>query len=236
MKQSDVTRTVHRIVERARRHYKGEPEGILSTLPLTHHAAERGEKSIVYCTKPLILFNYATTARIVTRHCSIFGKYGIPALAQIRIVAEETGRTNRAVAFVGDLDPLDLTIWRLWSSELVGKAHNQQWRYVGIDDESLARIEKLGASYESSWLRMTRGEMRHVNELLSSPNDWADILGPKCLTRLTEGWKLELEGFLALLCANEAGCQWWAKRLIGAANLVGSRVAESRSRGRRRHS
>ncbi|MHB1846508.1 MAG: hypothetical protein ACYCWW_16930 [Deltaproteobacteria bacterium] len=132
-------------------------------------------------------------------------RYGLPTTMAIEMLSSTLKKWCLHAEFVGDLDPLDLTIF---ASYYCGDSNLTQpqkaalpMRYLGIDDQWLEICEQnLRAAYRPAGIsaisfEMSPAERRHfeiVEELLGGQLEkW---VGPRCVSLLRSGQKVELEG------------------------------------------
>jgi hypothetical protein len=132
---------------------------------------------------------------------AIINRYGVPPKAYVDAalhVAQSFGA--RGLAFVGDLDPLDLTAFAVLRENAGREAH--RIRYLGVGDDwldlcarsLLRRVDRsLSTSYPYT-LKMTAFELAHLQRLLRHVPDLAAVVGPRSWELLASGMKVELEG------------------------------------------
>jgi hypothetical protein len=170
-------------------------------IPLTVYVPHRKALSplpLLYFTKDYLVSkwlareNFAVPANVVVRQ-------GVPSEQQCLMVRTIAKALGTRVAFVGDLDPLDLTIFaalRAGSSTLRRNTRTAApVFYAGIDDGWLAACERHATRGKRSMLiGMSDAEREHLAVLERSRVSVSEVAGPRCARLLASGWKLELEG------------------------------------------
>jgi hypothetical protein len=127
--------------------------------------------------------------------------YGLPSRNQLAFVADLTRRWKLPLGVVGDLDPLDLTVFlvlRAGDPELRFRTRaRRDVSWLGIDDQwlDLCRKSQRRSSPEGPAVRMTRPlEREHWQAVKGMMPEAGQVVGAACLELLEQGWKVELEG------------------------------------------
>ena len=138
----------------------------------------------VYSTKP----HCATAAKSEHREfdgLGFIGRYGLPwakDVAWIRRLLE-----GRRMAFLGDMDPVDLMIFAWWRASLAPG----QVGYLGAGDQYL---DRLGIEIpENYMIPLAPCERRSLPTLEAVCADYRELVGPGCFALLEAGLKIELE-------------------------------------------
>jgi hypothetical protein len=147
----------------------------------------------------------------------LYGHGGLPSAAACRHVAATARHFKIPVAFLGDLDPGDLTVLlalqrgdpRLTSGQALPV------RYLGIGDPWLRRFRREAPS---AWIELSAAEREHLRLLREIAPGLEALLGPKAIRLLDEGRKIELEGLLRHAPPGTA-----AGRAVRAMLLAGAR-------------
>lgn len=117
--------------------------------------------------------------------------YGIPGPAHVAAIARACSTPR--LRFVGDLDPLDLTIFLLLELEL--SAVGIHVEHVGVGKRWLqaCRASIRAGSRKLPVIEMSSLERFHWSKL-RDVRDWSSVLGADGMQLLEGGEKLELEG------------------------------------------
>lgn len=99
--------------------------------------------------------------------------------------------------FIGDLDPLDLATYATLAGP--GESPQKIATYLGVSDSWLERCERdlasqRGKSFQMACMHMDTDERDGFERLKQLPVDWTNVVGPRALSMLASGTKLELEG------------------------------------------
>jgi len=163
------------------------------TRPLAYLAPTRHCKGVVYTTKFAPVMD-ALTADGSSR-LAIFGRYGLFDRAYAGCVAHVAKRAGRVVCFLGDLDPLDLTVFLTLREALASE--KVAVRYCGVGDRWLEMCATVGRSSDGpAEIRMPLSdfEASHMRVLDTSGVDWDGVVGDQAMRLLRAGYKIELEG------------------------------------------
>jgi hypothetical protein len=124
-------------------------------------------------------------------HVTILTRYGVPSRGYIACLARAFSRGP--IEFVGDLDPLDLTVFLSLASRL--RAFRKVVRYVGVDSQWIERCRRYAKGSGSlPLIRMSGFEVAHWALLKATDVAWERIVGFQAFEVLNQGFKLELEG------------------------------------------
>jgi hypothetical protein len=126
--------------------------------------------------------------------------YGIPSRRQCELLRAHASVIGAPMRFVGDLDPLDLTVFaslRAGGASLRGpQAPAVPVAYTGIDDNWLRICESRLRDRElvNILIRQDATERKLLGELERVGVDIEALVGPRCAALLRDGLKLEIEG------------------------------------------
>lgn len=135
------------------------------------------------------------------RHISVFTRYGLVPRVYADVVRAEMRRTRaKELGVVGDLDPLDLTVFLLLRCGGLGRRQERislrvQW--LGVRDEWLAACDRQRRrARKGAWgtMEMTPFEVEHWRRLEELPVRWENVVGARSVELLRSGRKMELEG------------------------------------------
>jgi hypothetical protein len=126
---------------------------------------------------------------------TLLWRYGPLAPVHRRLVQSIVEQQNTPLAFVGDLDPLDLAVF----ATLVAEPEVPEGSFLGVSDAWLLRCEsdlahRQGRRLQQVCISMTTNERDGFERLLRLPVDWTRWIGPRAVALLHSGLKLELEG------------------------------------------
>jgi len=174
----------------------GDYEALLtgdSWPPFHVYRGQRHPRLLLYCTKNALLERWVLDDVFPATWIGI-AKYGLPTPDSLEEVRLHASGYRLPVMFVGDLDPLDLTIFSIIRQSM--PAH-----YLGIDDSwvALSDAHRRGRRpLASVCFKMTDLEREHwliARQLLP---DAERLVGPRCFALLESFVKLELEGAASL--------------------------------------
>jgi Domain of unknown function (DUF6968) len=126
--------------------------------------------------------------------------YGIPSKRHCELLRAHAKKIGRPFRFVGDLDPLDLTVFaslqRGGAPLRARAAPAVPVVYAGIDDAWLRSCERrLGdRPLRHVCIRQDATEQKLLRELVRAGINVEALVGPRCAALLGEGLKLEIEG------------------------------------------
>jgi len=167
-------------------------------LPLKIHLGHRPPRTWMLFTKEVIAAPWLRSGD-VPDDAAFLTRPGFPTEATRDLLAALAARWNRPLRFVGDLRPLDLSIYFAWRRGYPGTrgARDLPVRYCGIDDTWLdlcARSFKRGYRLESVLLPMGRFERTHLAVVETLLPELERLVGPRSLDLLRSGWTLHQEG------------------------------------------
>jgi hypothetical protein len=147
---------------------------------------------VIYSTKGDWLMTLA--AGSVPKDTTILWRYGPLDAHHRSVVRAIVGHAGPPVQFVGDLDPLDMATYATLSAEPGPLSAS----YLGVSDAWLDRCETDMSNHPSHSVRsvcipMNPTEREALTRLLRMPLDWSAIIGPRAVSLLQSGLKLELE-------------------------------------------
>ncbi len=176
-----------------------------SNPPLTYVQGSGPCERLYYMTKPILFKRLLPRARF-PGGIAAFVRYGLVP-SRYSVVVKETAirlRLDAPVAFVGDLDPYDLSVFlslHQGSPSLKRRTrYSPPIAYLGINDEWLDRCVRLSRPEVTRpeqlpvCIRMTDFERRHVDVLLRAAPQLRTVIGEGASALLERGYKLELEG------------------------------------------
>lgn len=192
---SELWRAFQRRVERTR---DGDYESLLPfPFPLKIWMGDRPPTRLLYVTKEL-LAEGLWSLRAFPPDWLMITRYGIPTRESLDCVHHLASGFRLPVLFVGDLDPLDLTIFAILRSGDPGLSPKSRRRldirYGGINDawlELATRYRK--PSCELSTIVMSRSEREHSELLERLLPDLENLIGPRSRAILGSGRKVEME-------------------------------------------
>lgn len=162
----------------------------------------KSPQALLFFTKSF-LFRYWQEQWPLPEHLFILVRYGLPTVEQWKLIRDLAARVRLPICFVGDLDPLDLTVFvalRSGDSELRHPSRRAlRISYCGIDDRWLTLAERhLSAEWKRHRsfpiIRMAPIELEHRDVILNLAPWLLDEIGPRSAELLRSGVKLELEG------------------------------------------
>ncbi len=125
-------------------------------------------------------------------------RYGLPSQAHVEWVRETGMRMGAKIVFVGDLDPLDLTIFAAWRSGnpafREGRERPLPIRYGGIADGWARRAGGFQEWSSRIRIAMQPFERDHWALLKRLLPDAEAHVGADCFRLLEGGHKVEIEG------------------------------------------
>ena len=153
-------------------------------------------RRLFYFTKPDLCSHWMLHGQFPPNWVAL-SRRGVPAAQYLEEIRGYSRRLALPVRFVGDLDPLDLTIYLMMirgSADLSLKgARPIKVEYHGVSDRWLA-LRRRGSSPIHGSLGMEPLERRHHDFVKEHLPDLEPLIGPACLALLDSGHKLELEG------------------------------------------
>ena len=182
-------------VERTRR---GEYESLLPEQfpPLQVYLGGGKPRRLLYFTKDILCVRWMLRHQF-PRHWVALVRYGLPTSSYLAEIRSYSKRLGLPVLFVGELDPIDLTIYLMLLRGDVNlaprRAHAIPVRYVGVSDHWLAMRRSKDASIRGS-LGMERLEREHLRLVMKAMPELKQLVGERCFSLLEAGHKLELEG------------------------------------------
>jgi hypothetical protein len=171
--------------------YWGHYESLLTeTWPLLHvYVGQSNPRVLVYCTKNALLQRWLFDDAFPSTWIGL-ARYGLPTPQYLEEIRLHTARYRLPLMFVGDLDPLDLTVFSILRKAM--PAH-----YLGIDDGWVALADahrRPRRAVQSVMFKMGAQESEHWSIARQLLPDLEQLVGPRCLSLLESGAKLEIEG------------------------------------------
>lgn len=127
--------------------------------------------------------------------------YGIPTALHFQMVEGWLARMGGPIHFVGDLDPMDLTVFAaLRAGDPLLRAPRRRRlpvRYAGIDEgwlELCRRWMRRGLARDTGTIAMPPLEREHLQLVRGLLPDIEALIGSRGVELLESGYKLELEG------------------------------------------
>jgi hypothetical protein len=150
----------------------------------------------IYSSKP-----NSITSRL-TSDCTdlgglVIGAYGIPT-GNRRQWLQDAAMSN-TIWFLGDLDGADIMAY----SSLADGAAPGAFRYLGIGDSLLAKFDVQLPSLQQYLIAATSTEVAAIDALNDMGMAVETIVGPICSSVLQSGKKVEIEGLLWEIKADE---------------------------------
>jgi hypothetical protein len=157
--------------------------------PLQIVPAQRRPQRALFVTKPNGLMGIDPEQ--LPSSVTFLSRYGIAGAEMVERIAAEC--PTKELAFVGDLDPLDLTVFLVLASRLGPYGVRVQHLVVGG-----AWIERCRRNSKGRpglpVIKMSAFETRVFDLLKTVPVPWKALVGGEALELLDGGEKLELEG------------------------------------------
>lgn len=170
-----------------------------SVWPPLHVHAGRGEpRLLLYSTKEALVQRWVMD-EIYPAGWMALSRYGLPTPEYLDEIRLHLAKHRLPLLFVGDLDPLDLTIFailRHGEATLTGRSAKLPVYYAGIDDGWLALCERNIRKHALNEAFLTIGalEREHLSITRELLPDIENMIGPRCLALLESGKKIEIEG------------------------------------------
>jgi hypothetical protein len=174
-----------------------EPPGVWP--PLEFYVSTDRPRRVFFFTKVWLPRIWLRTDRYPARTDAIV-HYGMPSRLQCELLRTHARSTGSPLRFVGDLDPLDLAVFRslqAGGAPLRARAAPAvPVAYAGIDDEWLRICERRleGRPLATVCIRQDATERRLLAQLVKGGVDLDALVGPSCGGLLRDGLKLEIEG------------------------------------------
>ena len=133
----------------------------------------------------------------------IIQRYGLLSTAYVRLIRREVAAAGCPLHFVGDLDPLDLTVLlSLRVGGIGGETSDEpslDVTYLGVSDSWMAlcgrhRVATFRDRPKSVMIPLTPFEQAQLRWLESRDVEWDAVVGAESMAILRSGWKFELEG------------------------------------------
>lgn len=181
-------------VERAPR---GEYESLVPEQfpPLQVYLGGGRPTQLLYFTKDFLCSHWMIEGQFPS-HWIALARRGLPTPSYLEEVRRYQASVGVPISFVGELDPLDLTIFlTLMRGDVDLRSSGRQIpvRYLGLSDDWL-RLLKRGANPISGTLGMERLEREHFELIRQALPNLRSLVGERCFALLDAGHKLELEG------------------------------------------
>lgn len=182
-------------VERTRR---GQYESLIPEQfpPLQVYLGGGNPRRLLYFTKDLLCVRWMLRHQF-PKHWIALVRYSLPTPSYLAEIRGYSKRLDLPVLFVGELDPIDLTVYLMLlrgDVDLVSKRERGiPVRYVGVSDRWLAMRQSKDPSIRGS-LGMERLEREHLRLVMKAIPELKQLVGERCFSLLEAGHKLELEG------------------------------------------
>jgi hypothetical protein len=167
--------------------------------PLEFYVSTARPSRVFFFTKVWLPRMWLRSERYPERTDAIV-HYGMPSRRQCELLRAHARATAMPLRFVGDLDPLDLAVFRSLQSggaPLRARASPAvPVVYAGIDDDWLSLCERRlgGRPLASVCIRQDATEKKLLAQLVRHGVDLDAFVGPRCAALLRSGLKLEIEG------------------------------------------
>ena len=166
----------------------------LPCAPLTMELGAKRPTRLLYCTKASFLRLWRSFETLPDE-LAVFAQGGIPSRHYCQALRMLTESYGLPLLFVGDLDPLDLTIFAALQSgtpELKGSSSTAvPAQYLGIDDRWLALCRRHATmrrmSLDAISIKMEGIEREHFEVVKQVVPDLERIIGPESLELLESG-------------------------------------------------
>jgi hypothetical protein len=141
----------------------------------------------LFTTKPACVLR-AIGDKIISDRFVMIGGHGLPSADDLNWIARlvATGR----LSFLGDLDPVDLLIYRWLQTQL----HPLDVAHLGINDTFLGAL--AFEETEPRRIPLSASEREALRLLNRCFPELVETVGTQCAELLKSGWKLELEAFV----------------------------------------
>jgi len=152
-------------------------------------------RRLLYFTKDFLCRHWMLHGQF-PKHWIALVRYGVPTSSYLEEVRHRSEELALPISFVGDLDPLDLTVYamlRRGSADLRPKGRALAVSYFGVSDR-WPEMRRFPKSEIKGTLGMERLEREHLKFLLGVLPNLRELVGDRCFELLEEGFKLELEG------------------------------------------
>ena len=127
----------------------------------------------------------------------VIGDSGVPTGGRRKWLVESSAK--KPILFLGDLDGVDISIY----CSLINRPAPAGLKYLGICDNLLDAFDVSLTSLEGYMFPVTAIEVAAIRTLGLLGFDVEAIVGPRCLSVLRAGKKLELEGLLWEISADK---------------------------------
>jgi hypothetical protein len=217
-------------VERAAR---GEYESLVPEQfpPLQVYLGGGRPTQLLYFTKDFLCSHWMIEGQFPS-HWVALARRGLPTPSYLEEVRRYQMGVGVPISFVGELDPLDLTVYLMLlrgNVDLRSSGRGIPVRYLGVSDDWL-RLREKGANPISGTLGMERLEHEHFELIRQALPDLRSLVGERCFALLEAGHKLELEG----VCDPSSSGQTFPRRLRDDLNRRMSRPAQRAAKRTRR--
>jgi hypothetical protein len=223
-------------IERSRKH---EYESLIPEPfpPLQVYRGGSRPTRLLYFTKDFLCTHWMLRGEF-PKHWIALVRYGLPTRSYLEEVRRRSEELSLPIFFVGDLDPLDLTVYlMLRRGDVMLSSRSRPAlpvHYFGVSDRWLEMRPSSKRELRGS-LGMERFEREHLDFLLGVLPNLRELVGDRCFELLTAGFKLELEG----ACNASVAGKQFPSRLLAYLDRRPPRVASTvptgrSSKGRRR--
>jgi hypothetical protein len=158
---------------------------------LSIRAVRRRCAGVFYCTKPRNLWELEEQWPPITSW-DVVSLYGVPTARDLDLVAVWAKHRGTGIRFVGDLDPLDLTVYLVLAIGLGRRGVTA--RLAARYGDWLRWSRKSCKDATPATLHQSQSEQRQCRKLLALPVDWPTLLDRDALALLKSARKLEVEG------------------------------------------
>lgn len=193
-----------RFVRKVEQKLPGEYESLLPAQepPLSVYCGGNRPRRLYFFTKDLLCRRWLQD-EMFPKDWIALCRHSIPSAQYLEEIAAHVARLRLPLLFVGDLDPLDLTIFMMIRDALRSSRTPDRWgaHYGGVDDRWLAlgdRYRRQGKRLDAALLHMESLEREHFQWVEELIPELDELVGPRSLEILQSGRKLELEGAVAL--------------------------------------
>lgn len=175
-----------------------EPATTAPGIPLSLWPARRTPRRVVFLSKDLLYRSWVDRQFVVPPDWTVVARFGFPDEPLLALLAGLHKQLRVPWCFVGDLDPLDLSVFlamRALAVDFVGHRQALPMTWVGINDPWLALCRRwLEPGKALPALPMESLEREHWSVLREVAPELPAIIGPESARLLDGGKMLDIAG------------------------------------------